>query len=405
MINRILRIGSLFLLLLLTANCSSESKDLKNEKIYEDSSPSLSQDLADAGSSSAELASANSSVSNSRQNAITKAVQQCSPAIVGINVTETVQVEYRDPFFDHPFFREFFGRRAPRYRQYQVEGLGSGFIISPDGYILTNHHVAGKATEVIVTMTNGKEYEAEIIGSDIVSDVALLKIDGENLPYLKFADSQSAIIGEWVIAFGNPFGLFDINAKPTVTVGVISNIGIDFFQEKRVYKGMIQTDAAISSGNSGGPLVNSLGEVIGMNTVIFSTAQSREGAGSIGIGFAIPINRVKKIIDILKDEGEVKRNYYIGMKVQNINEKIARYFGLGDKTDGVIVVSMDRESPAFKAGIEPGDVITEVNGRPIITEQDYYIAVFDNFVGDTINFKIRRDDDIISKKFKLKEFD
>ena len=403
MIKRFLSFSSLFIILIFSANCSSESKDLKNENVYEESS--VSQDLADASASEAELASANASVSKSRHNAITKAVEKCSPAIVGINVTETVQVEYRDRFFDHPFFREFFGRRAPRYRQYQVEGLGSGFIISPDGYILTNHHVAGKATEVIVTMTNGKEYEAEIIGSDIVSDVALLKIDGENLPYLKFSDSESAIIGEWVIAFGNPFGLFDINAKPTVTVGVISNIGIDFFQEKRVYKGMIQTDVAISSGNSGGPLVNSLGEVIGMNTVIFSTAQSREGAGSIGIGFSIPINRVKKIVDLLKDEGEVKRNYYIGMKVQNINEKIARYFGLGDNTDGVIVVSMDRDSPAFKAGIEPGDVITEINGRPVITEQDYYIAVFDNFVGDTINFKIRRDDDVINRKFELKEFD
>ncbi|MFW5662159.1 MAG: trypsin-like peptidase domain-containing protein, partial [Bacteroidota bacterium] len=276
-------------------------------------------------------------IAESRRNAITEAVENCSPAIVGINITEIKEVQYRDRFHDHPMFRFFFGDRGRTYsRKYKVEGLGSGFLISADGYILTNHHVAGNASEIIVTLTNGEKYEAEIIGSDMVSDVALLKIDGKGLPYLKLGDSDDTIIGEWVIALGNPFGLFDINAKPTITVGVVSNTNVHMLQEdrpyNRVYKDMLQTDAAISSGNSGGPLVNSLGEVIGMNTIIFSTAQSRSGAGSIGIGFSIPINRVKKIVDILTEKGEIDRNFYTGMEIRELDDELARYLGT-DKTE------------------------------------------------------------------------
>jgi serine protease Do len=282
----------------------------------------------------------------SRRSAITETVAQCSPAIVGINVTELVQVEYRDPFFDDPWIRRYF-RLKPRIREYQVQGLGSGFLISPDGYILTNHHVAGNASEIIVTTSDGEKYDAKIIGADKISDVALLKIEGKDFPYLELADSDDIIIGEWVIAFGNPFGLFDLNAKPTVTVGVISNSGIDFIQEQRIYKKMIQTDAAISSGNSGGPLVNALGDVIGMNTIIFSTAQSNSGAGSIGIGWAIPINRVKKIIEMLKEEGEVARNIDIGVELKEVNEQIARYLRLNTE-QGIVVVSVTRRSLAEK---------------------------------------------------------
>ncbi len=243
---------------------------------------------------------ANYQIDGSRQNIITDVVKNCKNAIVGINVIQVQKVKYQDPFemfFDDPMFRRYFGGRegGSRYREYEIRGLGSGFIISPDGYIITNHHVAGDATKVIVTTTDGKKHDAEIIGSDRVTDVALLKIKGDNFPFLKLAQSSEIITGEWVIAFGNPFGLFDRNAKPTVTVGVISNSGLNFFQEGRVYKDMIQTDAAISSGNSGGPLLNALGEVIGVNTMIFSTAQTRQGAGSIGIGWAIPISRVNRL--------------------------------------------------------------------------------------------------------------
>jgi serine protease Do len=379
----------------------------------DDSKSDISHLYRESNISAAEAQRAQMDVANSRQNAITRAVEKCRPAIVGINITEVRQVVYQDPFFDFPFaddpffqrFREFFGG-GQRKREYKVQGLGSGFIISPDGYILTNHHVAGNATKIVVTMTNGEKYDAEIIGSDMVSDVALLKIDGKNLPYLELGNSDNVIVGEWAIAFGNPFGLFDKNAKPTVTVGVISNTNVSFIQEdrpqNRVYRNMLQTDAAISSGNSGGPLVNALGEVIGINTVIFSTAQSRSGAGSIGIGFAIPINRVKKIIDEIKKNKSIDRDFYIGMDVRDIDEQIAQYLKSNVK-EGAVVFSVERRSPADKNGIEPGDVIIKVNDTNIHKAEDYYIEIGDSKVGDRITLELLRGDEKIKKTFKLEK--
>lgn len=336
----------------------------------------------------------NHSINLTRENAITSAVKIASPTIVGINVTEVRTVEYRDPldfFFDDPWFQRYFGeRRQRRTKQYEVHGLGSGFIISPDGYILTNHHVAGNATKIVVTTTDGKKYDAEIIGSDRTTDVALLKIDAKNLPYLILSNSDNIIIGEWVIALGNPFGLFDLNAKPTVTVGVVSNTGVNFTQDGRIYKGMIQTDAAISSGNSGGPLVNALGEVIGINTIIFSTAQSGKGAGSIGIGWAIPINRVKKIVDKIIANKEINRNFNIGMEVRELDEQLARYLGL-EINEGVVVTAVERNGAADIAKIEPGDVILEANGQKITKFDDYIIVVNDLMLGDKVEFLILRD--------------
>ncbi len=394
-----------FLILLLFLSTVTVSCDDKKSNI--------SHLYRESNISAAEAQRAQMEVANSRQNAITRAVEKCRPAIVGINVTEVRQVVYQDPFFDFPFsddpffqrFREFFGG-GPRKREYKVQGLGSGFIISPDGYILTNHHVAGNATKIVVTMTNGEKYDAEIIGADMVSDVALLKIDGKNLPYLELGNSDNVIVGEWAIAFGNPFGLFDKNAKPTVTVGVISNTNVSFIQEdrpqNRVYRNMLQTDAAISSGNSGGPLVNALGEVIGINTVIFSTAQSRSGAGSIGIGFAIPINRVKKIIDEIKKNKSIDRDFYIGMDVRDIDEQIAQYLKSNVK-EGAVVFSVERRSPADKNGIEPGDVILKVNDTNIHKAEDYYIEIGDSKVGDKIILELLRGDEKIKKTFKLEK--
>ncbi|MDX9790756.1 MAG: trypsin-like peptidase domain-containing protein [Candidatus Kapaibacterium sp.] len=352
----------------------------------------------------------NDAIYNSRQNSITKAVAECSAAIVGINVTEVREYVVRDPFYEDPFFNQFMRRffgdnsRGRRTRQYEVRGLGSGFIISPDGYILTNHHVAGNATKIVVTMTDGAKYDAEIIGSDMVSDVALLKIEGNDLPYLKLGSSEDLIIGEWVIAFGNPFGLFDKNAKPTVTVGVVSNNNINILHEdqpyNRVYKRMIQTDAAISSGNSGGPLVNSLGEVIGMNTIIFSTSQGRQGAGSIGIGFSIPINRVIKIIELLKDQKSINRDYYTGIEPRQLDEQLARMIKT-DIIDGVVIFGMQRNSPAEKAGFELGDIIIEVDGYKINRLEDYLIATGDSFTGDKLTITINRNGSNLKKTIVL----
>ena len=334
-------------------------------------------------------------ISNSRRNAITTAVERCSPAIVGINVTEIREQIISDPFgfYDDPFFRRFFG--GPEYRhQYSVKGVGSGFLISSDGYILTNDHVAGNASKVVVTMTDGKKYDARVIGADPVTDVALLKIDEEDLPHLELANSDDVIVGEWTIAFGNPFGLFDNNAKPTVTVGVVSNVGVNFTQpdergNERVYKGMIQTDAAISSGNSGGPLVNSLGEVIGVNTVIYSTAQGRSGAGSIGIGFAIPINRVKAIVERLKSEGKIDRDFWTGMRLQLIDDEVAAYYKLS-RDEGILITRIAGDSPADKAGLEPGDVIIEIDGMKVYRTEDVNVAILDGEVGQTMTLKIDR---------------
>lgn len=349
---------------------------------------------------------AQNDIASSRQNAITRAIEKASPAIVGINVTEVRQVLYRNPY-SGTLFERFFGRQRDRVREYEVKGLGSGFIISPDGYILTNNHVAGNAKKVVVTTTDGKRFDADIIGTDPATDIALLKIKSdERLPYLQFADSDDLIIGEWAIALGNPFGLFDINAKPTVTVGVISNKGVNFLEEQdkrlTVYKDMIQTDAAISSGNSGGPLVNAEGKAIGMNTMIFSTAQSQSGSGSIGIGFSIPINRVSQIVELIKSKKTINRNVYLGLEIQEIDERVIKYLNLPD-IRGVVIYSTQNSGPANRAGLEPGDVILTINGRKVLREDDFYIEVYDSMVGETMEFQILRGDKEKTIKLQLEE--
>jgi serine protease Do len=357
-------------------------------------------------SSPAVLDKANADITGSRQNAITAAVGRVSPAVVGINVTEVQEVQYNDPFGDmlqdDPFFGQFF-RGRPRGQRYQQElhGLGSGFIISPDGYVITNDHVAGKATKVIVTMEGGKQFNARVVGSDPTTDIALLKIDGSNLPYLELGNSDDVIVGEWAIAFGNPFGLFEINTKPTVTVGVISNTGVNLSpQDNRIYRGMLQTDAAISSGNSGGPLVNALGQVVGVNATIFSTSQGRGGAGSIGIGFAIPINRVRATVEELKSKGSINRNFWTGLRVQQIDDNVARYLKLSSK-EGVVVTDMAPNSPATRAGLEVGDVIETINNFPVRNEDDALFYFSDARVGDVLKLKVLREGKELETSMKL----
>ncbi len=345
-------------------------------------------------------AALNADIETTRHNAITRAVQLASPAVVGINVTEVREVRYRDPFFDDPIYERFFGRRMQTYKQ-EVRGLGSGFLISSDGYIVTNDHVAGTASKVIVTTTDGKRYDARIIGSDKTSDVALLKIDGTNFPYLELGNSDDVIVGEWAIALGNPFGLFDINSKPTVTVGVLSNTEVDLQpQEDRIYRQMLQTDAAISSGNSGGPLVNAEGKVVGINATIYSTSQSSMGAGSIGIGFAIPINRARQVIEQLQKNGKIDRDFWTGMRIQQIDARIARYLGLSN-TEGVVIVEMAPNSPASRAGLQVGDVIVGVNGEEIKTEDQAVIRIYDSRVGDALRLKIFRNGQQMEKVMTL----
>ncbi len=340
-------------------------------------------------------------VSNSRRNAITNAVAIASPAVVGINVTEIREFQYYDPFAD-PFFDYFFGgrrRQSPKMQQ-EVKSLGSGFLISSDGYVISNSHVIGNASKVVVTLTDGTKHDAKIIGTDDLTDVALLKIDGNNFPYLKLGNSDDVIVGEWAIALGNPFGLFDINDKPTVTVGVISSVGLNFPNlDGRSYRGMIQTDAAINSGNSGGALVNANAEVIGVNTFIYTGG----GQGNIGIGFAIPINRVKQITDELRRFGKIDRSFKTGISVQGLNRGLARYFGVSEEMSGVVITNIEKRSAGEKAGLKIGDIIVEANGVAISTEQDLINTVREMRAGDILRLKIFRDRRYITAEVKLEK--
>ena len=310
----------------------------------------------------------NDDISQSRQNAITRAVSQVSPAVVGINVIQIRRYVQRSPFEDDPFWGWFY---RPREYMQQVQSLGSGFLISPNGYIITNQHVIDQASKIVVTTTDGKQYEAESVGEDATYDVALLKIKGNNFPYIALGNSEDVIIGEWVIALGNPFGLFDVSSKPTVTVGVVSATGMNFKGvlqvEGRSYQDMIQTDASINSGNSGGPLVNSLGQCIGINTFIISG--NEYSRGSVGIGFAIPINRVKKILPDLREMGYVDRSFHTGLDVENINSIVAMMLGISP-SDGVIVTQVAKESPGERAGLHAGDVIVAIDGERIHSTSD-----------------------------------
>ena len=321
----------------------------------------------------------------SRRTAITRAVETASPAVVSINVIE--QVRYQDPFFSDPWFEYFFGRQQ---LEQEVENLGSGFVISPDGYIITNDHVAGNATRITVAFPDSKTLEGALIGSDPVSDIALIKVEPEGpLPYLAFELEENAFAGEWVIALGNPFGLFEA-AQPTVTVGVVSAVGrnLESAGDGRVYRDMIQTDAAINRGNSGGPLVNAVGKVIGVNTAIYS----RTG-GSIGIGFAVPAYKVQRIVDELREHGSVDRAFYTGLYVSEVSRDIAQALGITSE-QGVLVRDVDRDSPADEAGFEPYDVIVSMEGESIQGHEDLSGKIQDYRPGDQVRFGILRNGSI-----------
>lgn len=383
-----------FILIILTINGYLIFKDYNQQNLFFDSSQN-NLSLTNYQQKTIN----NNDIFSSRQNILTETVKNVSPAVVGINVIEIRQ--YRDPFsyfFDDPFFRQFFGNR-PNYNQ-RVKGLGSGFIISPDGYIITNDHVAGNAAEITVTMTDGKHYEAKVVGSDPVSDICLLKIEASNLPYIHLGNSEDIIIGEWVIALGNPFGLFDLNDKPTVTVGVISSTGMNLEPlNNRYYLNMLQTDAAINGGNSGGPLVNSMGEVVGMNTLIFTAGGSQ---GSIGLGFAIPINKVKSIVTELKEKGKIDRDFDIGLRIQSIDEGIANYYGL-NTSRGVIITHVIQGSSADRAGLKVGDIILEVEGYKINNDK-VLVGVFQEFrTNQTISIRLVRDNKEMTQTMKLEK--
>ncbi len=384
--NRHKNLIGILLAFALLIQCSSK-KDQKSS--YSDSTPPQLTTAVQLANNSQVV---DQEIFQSRQNAITRAIAQVSPAVVGINVVQIRRYVESSPFENDPFWGLFFPQRE--YLQ-KVKGLGSGFLISQDGYVLTNEHVIHQASQIVVTTTEGKRYNAAVVGADFKHDVALLKIKGKNFPYISLGNSDDIIIGEWVIALGNPFGLFNVGSKPTVTVGVVSATGMDFKGELaiegRSYKGMIQTDAPINGGNSGGPLVNSLGQCIGINTLIISGSQYEKT--SVGIGFAIPINRVKKLLPDLKKIGHLKKTFQTGLEVTNINWLMARMLGISSR-DGVIVTRVARESAAEQAGIQIGDVIVAVNNERIHSTQEFERAVNSANKKESLFLTIFRDGDL-----------
>ncbi|MCB5250248.1 MAG: trypsin-like peptidase domain-containing protein [Candidatus Cloacimonadales bacterium] len=327
----------------------------------------------------------NDELNANRHNAITDAVSMIENAVVSVNVMKRQYVR-SNPFFDDAFF-DFFGG----IREREVQSIGSGVIFSEDGYLLTNAHVVDGATKIKVVLPDGRETDAKLIGIDTVHDIAVVKCNEKSLPMAKLGKSDDLIIGEWVIAAGNPYGYLMKDSKPSVSVGVISAINRNFVQKAdgKVYKGMIQTDTAINPGNSGGPLVNINGEVIGINSFILS-----ESGGSVGIGFAIPIDRVKKIAEELIKYGQIREAYF-GFKVQDLSRMIVSYLNL-DSMDGVIVSTIDKNGPAQKAGMIKGDVITSINGIIIKDTNDAELAVSDIAPAEKVNITIIRNNKNLS---------
>ena len=280
--------------------------------------------------------------------------EEALPAVVFIDVESTIEVNTRS--YEHPFFEQFFGRgwqgeSSPR--KYSQQGQGSGFIISKEGFILTNSHVVNEADRITVTLGDGRKFNASLVGSDPKSEVALIQIeDAKDLPFVELGDSDQLAAGEWVIAAGSPFGL-----SQTITAGIVSALGRD---ETGIaeYGSFIQTDAAINPGNSGGPLLDINGKVIGINTAIVT----RSG-GYMGVGFAIPINQAIDIKNQLIEHGHVARSV-LGVYIQNVDQDLATTFGL-EKREGVLISEIIPDSAAEEAGLLEGDIILSFNGKPV----------------------------------------
>ena len=333
---------------------------------------------------------------NTRENAITNAIEFVSNAVVGVTVTK-IKKQRMNPFLD-PFWNDFF----PNTQSYKVESFGSGLIFDNEGHIITNEHVIHNASEIIVTTGGGQKYEAKLIGSDELTDLALLKINYNESVEINIGNSDELIIGEWVIALGNPLGLFNVSNKATATMGIVSSSNMDFGKKKsgRVYQNMIQTDASINPGNSGGPLVNTLGEIIGINTFIMTNSDYLNG--SIGIGFAIPINLVKEIYVGLKADGKIDRNYFTGIHIQNIDFAMKKYLKLTDNY-GVIITEIESNSSGLRAGLKVGDVIRTVNDKKIKDSSDIFRIIDEGLhkTGDYIQLAILRDSITVEINLKL----
>jgi serine protease Do len=324
-------------------------------------------------------------LSSARRTAIVTAAQRVSPAVVSVSVV-TTRVVRSDPFggvIPDEFWERFY---PPMEYKERIPGLGSGFVVDAKGLLLTNEHVVRDAEQITVTLSDGRQLPARVLGASPTYDLAVLAVSAPRLPVAPLGNSDDLVVGEWAIAIGNPFGFLLNDTQPTVTAGVISATRRDIkseVTESGVYKNMVQTDAAINPGNSGGPLVNGDGEVIGVNTFIFT-----RGGGSLGIGFAIPINLARRVVEEIQKYGRV-RAAWPGMQVQEITPYLARRLGYAD-AGGLVVTRVVEGGPAAGAGVRVGDRIRRVNGHVVDTVDDAQRSIYGAGVGDRLALDIER---------------
>jgi serine protease DegS len=306
------------------------------------------------------------------------AVEQAAPAVVSINTAKVVAVQ-QHPLLNDPVFRQFFGPGLDSPRKRVENSLGSGVIFSPQGYILTNHHVIGGADAIKVFLRDGRSATAKVIGSDPETDIAVLKIDLKNLPTLTLGKSEHVRVGDVVLAIGNPFGV-----GQTVTLGIVSAtgrtaLGINTFEN------FIQTDAAINPGNSGGALVDANGHLIGINTAIFS-----QTGGSVGIGFAIPTSLAKGVMEQIIEHGRPLRGW-LGFEAQALTPELIEAFNLKQGTTGLVITTLYRNGPAHKAGVEPGDVLVAIDGKRTADAREVLLAITAHKPGSKVRLDLLRD--------------
>ena len=320
-----------------------------------------------------ELIESNRSTPSAPLDSYATAVKNAAPAVVNIQTT-TIITEKQNPLMNDPAFRQFFGERSGKPRKQMESSLGSGVIVSPQGYILTNHHVIKAADEIMVALKDGRNVKASVIGTDPDTDLAVLHIKLKDVPAITLSKTHDIEVGDVVLAIGNPFGV-----GQTVTSGIISATGRNMLGIN-TFENFIQTDAAINPGNSGGALVNSHGELIGINTAIYS-----QSGGSQGIGFAIPLSLAKNVLTQIIEFGHVKRGW-LGVAIQDMNSELAQSFGM-DKVFGIIVNGVAKTGPADKAGIQPGSVITHINDNEVENTRHLLNLVSQVKPGNTIAIK------------------
>jgi len=306
-----------------------------------------------------------------------EAVEIAAPAVVNIYTRKVITQRSSNPLFEDPSYRRFFGDRAPAPSQRTENSLGSGVIVNSDGYILTNNHVIEGADQIEVALRDGRTTSAQLVGRDAESDLAVLKINLPELPAITFGMSEQLRVGDVVLAIGNPFGV-----GQTVTSGIVSATGRSHLGLS-TFENFIQTDAAINPGNSGGALVNAYGQLVGINTAIFSGS-----GGSQGIGFAIPVSLAKGVMAQIIEYGRALRGW-LGVQVQNLNPSLADSFGMKD-TQGALVAGIQTNGPADKAGLQPGDIIVQVNGNTVSGGRELMETVARNAPGSTLSLTILR---------------